>query len=64
MINNKYHILVIDDDNRLRNLLKQYLESNDFMVSVAEDTIQALTDKHIALVEKHLEAKEKEIMTV
>jgi ribosome recycling factor len=30
----------------------------------AEDEIQSLTDKHIALIEKHLEAKEKEIMTV
>jgi ribosome recycling factor len=30
----------------------------------AEDEIQSLTDKHIALVEKQLEAKEKEVMTV
>jgi ribosome recycling factor len=30
----------------------------------AEDEIQVITDKHIALVEKHLESKEKEIMTV
>lgn len=30
----------------------------------AEKDVQALTDKHIQLVEKHLEAKEKEIMTV
>jgi len=30
----------------------------------AEDEIQSLTDKHIGLVEKQLEAKEKEIMTV
>ncbi|MBL7726067.1 MAG: ribosome recycling factor [Dinghuibacter sp.] len=30
----------------------------------AEKDIQALTDKYIQLVEKHLEAKEKEIMTV
>ena len=30
----------------------------------AEDEIQGLTDKHIALIEKILEAKEKEIMTV
>jgi len=30
----------------------------------AEEEIQQLTDKHIALVEKHLAAKEKEIMTV
>lgn len=30
----------------------------------AEDEIQGLTDKYISLVEKHLEAKEKEIMAV
>lgn len=30
----------------------------------AEKEAQELTDKHIALVEKHLEAKEKEIMAV
>ena len=30
----------------------------------AEDEIQSLTDKHIGLVEKQLEAKEKEVMTV
>lgn len=30
----------------------------------AEAAIQALTDKHIVLVEKHLQAKEKEIMLV
>lgn len=30
----------------------------------AEAAIQALTDKHIVLIEKHLQAKEKEIMLV
>lgn len=30
----------------------------------AEKDIQQITDKYIALVEKHLQAKEKEIMTV
>ncbi len=30
----------------------------------AETDVQALTDKNIALIEKHLESKEKEIMTV
>jgi ribosome recycling factor len=30
----------------------------------AETAIQELTDKHIVLVEKHLAAKEKEMMTV
>ena len=36
-----FHILVIDDDQRLRLLLKQFLEKNGFRVSVAEDTEQA-----------------------
>ena len=35
------HLLVVDDDERLRQLLKQYLTQADFTVSVAEDTIQA-----------------------
>ena len=26
----KYHILVVDDDNRIRDLVKQYLEENKF----------------------------------
>ena len=30
----------------------------------AEKNIQDITDKHIALIDKHLVAKEKEIMTV
>jgi two-component system phosphate regulon response regulator OmpR len=37
----KSHILVIDDDNRLRDLLRQYLTKNNFLVSVAENTRQA-----------------------
>lgn len=37
----QYHILVIDDDNRLRDLLQQYLTKNDFLVSTAENTRQA-----------------------
>ena len=36
-----FHILVIDDDQRLRFLLKQFLEKNGFRVSDAEDTDQA-----------------------
>lgn len=31
------HILVVDDDTRLRKLLEQYLTSQGFMVSVAEN---------------------------
>ncbi len=33
----KKHILVIDDDNRLRKLLHRYLNQNDFIVSEAEN---------------------------
>ena len=36
MENNKIHILVVDDDNRIRNLLKEFLNENDYIVSTAE----------------------------
>ena len=35
------HILVIDDDNRLRELLRQFLNKNGFWVSVACDAADA-----------------------
>lgn len=35
------HILVVDDDSRLRELLRQYLSDNGFLVSLASDSIQA-----------------------
>lgn len=35
------HILVVDDDDRLRALLKQYLTEHGFFVSTAADTKQA-----------------------
>lgn len=37
------HILVIDDDDRIRNLLKKYLEKEKFLVSVASNAIDAET---------------------
>ncbi len=37
----KFHILVIDDDQKLRFLLKKFLEENGFMVSDAKDTSEA-----------------------
>lgn len=37
----KYHILVIDDDDRVRELLKQFLNKNDFFVSVSSNTKEA-----------------------
>lgn len=57
----------------IRNIRRDHIEqvkklqkegTSEDVCKGAEDAIQALTDKHIAQVEKHLEAKEKEIMTV
>ena len=41
MENNKIHILIVDDDNRIRNLLKDYLSENHYIVSTAENADQA-----------------------
>jgi two-component system phosphate regulon response regulator OmpR len=35
MDNSKIHILIVDDDDKIRNLLKQYLKNNNFFVSTA-----------------------------
>ena len=42
MENNKKHILVVDDDDRIRNLLKDYLNNNNFLTSSAKDGNEAL----------------------
>lgn len=36
-----HHLLVIDDDTRLRTLLGRFLEENGFTVSLAKDTAEA-----------------------
>ncbi len=41
MENNKNHILIVDDDDKIRNLLKDYLTENHYIISTAEDAIQA-----------------------
>ena len=41
MENNKNHILIVDDDDGIRNLLKDYLSENNYIVSTAENAIQA-----------------------
>ena len=37
----KYHILVVDDDNRIRELVKEYLNENGFTVSTANSAEEA-----------------------
>ena len=41
MNKNTFHILVVDDDNRIRELVKQYLEENQFLVTTAIDAFDA-----------------------
>ena len=37
----KFHILVVDDDNRIRELVKEYLNENNFIVTTAKDAFDA-----------------------
>ena len=41
MNKNIFHILVVDDDDRIRDLVKQYLEENQYMVTTAKDAYDA-----------------------
>ena len=41
MESNKNHILIVDDDDRIRILLKDYLSDNNYIVSSAENADQA-----------------------
>ena len=37
----KYHILIVDDDDRIRELVKEYLENHKFMTTTAKDAFDA-----------------------
>ena len=37
----KAHILIVDDDDRIRDLVKEYLGQNDYLVSTAKDSNDA-----------------------
>ena len=41
MNNNKFHILVVDDDDRIRELVKEYLAENNFLITTAKDSLDA-----------------------
>ena len=41
MNKDKFHILVVDDDNRIRELVKEYLVENNFLVTTAKDAPDA-----------------------
>ena len=42
MSNDKYHILLVDDDDKIRDLLQKYLIENDYIVSTAADAEEAM----------------------
>ena len=41
MNKNTFHILVVDDDDRIKELVKEYLEENNFLVTTAKDAFEA-----------------------
>lgn len=41
MPHNQSHILVVDDDDRLRDLLKRYLEKSNYVISLCHDGVEA-----------------------
>ena len=41
MNKNIFHVLVVDDDDRIRELVKEYLEENNFIVTSAKDALDA-----------------------
>ena len=41
MENNKLHILIVDDDDRIRDLLKDYLINNNYIISTAGNAEEA-----------------------
>ena len=41
MNKNIFHILLVDDDDRIRDLVKQYLEENKFLITTAKDALDA-----------------------
>jgi len=52
MKNSDFHILVVDDDDRIRELVKEYLEENNFIVTTAIDAFDA--KKKIDIIKFHI----------
>ena len=41
MNKNIFHILIVDDDDRIRELVKEYLVESNFLVTTAKDALDA-----------------------
>ena len=60
MENKKKHILVVDDDDRIRTLIKQYLNDNNFIVSTASDA-EAAKSKMIKQIQDETDTRKKNL---
>ena len=47
MKNFKAHILIVDDDDRIRDLVKEYLNQNNYLVSTAKDSNDAFEKTNV-----------------
>ena len=47
-----FHILIVDDDDRIRELVKQYLEEKNFLITTAKDALDA--EKKLEIVKYDL----------
>ena len=58
---NNIHILIVDDDDRIRTLLKDYLSSKNYIVSSAENAVDA--KKKIEYLKYDISMKERMTLT-
>ena len=47
MEKNKYHILVVDDDDKIKELIKQFLVEKGLIVSTASNPVPSLSLRSI-----------------
>ena len=52
MENNKIHILVVDDDDGIRSLVKQYLNENNFLVTTSSSAENA--EEKVSIIKSNL----------
>ena len=50
MDNFKAHVLVVDDDDGIRNLVKQYLNENNYLVTTANSAEDAQKKIKLSLI--------------
>ena len=59
-MNEKKHILVVDDDQRIRKLIQKYLRKNNYLVSTASNASEAY--KYTTLIDFDLLATDLDLL--